>query len=673
MFNYITNKLSNGTPVELNSTHLTKKDNHTEQKHTIENQVKGFTEKWKNWCNKKFNKTMNPPIRAELKYSSNGVYLNYLKFLYYQYGKINGLELLLYTIIMNGDIKTLLRIRKEINLTLKMIQQTNGKQEELNMSSIIQKFTINTQMNVLLTSLIKYILTKEIMEDTPVGITVNNGNQQKRLRHHIDSLISQIKCNLGILTVNTECIILFAEQAIILFFVDNIITFMDLNVDNELMDDPAKILIWCLNEYGFICENTKVSFIFASTVCKGNGDALFSIMMNTVVIPRMCGFTECRCVSKEYGEELQDLKVKLNMNHHNDHIFSTYGKCQGAISHVWGEQLILNDDWVKLVKTSLTKNPGNQHSLWLDVVQKEQFNDMKCRKEYEGKDVYVLTKVSMLIGKYVQPKTLYALLAMSDWGNRGWIAQEVMLAGRLIIVEANGEHIIIERNSWKSGRLIKAILGDFDLDIEITIKFTLLSKRIWRYQEDILLSADWWSNNSISFKDEELPAWILNSIFFGERQTKNTRNTYCWLPITSVGNMPTVVGNARHQNGILTANLKGWVIDSIEPILNRQAGENTPILKQIFTYETNMKKKYNNIKILIVFGDWTIDNKANDKQQQLWIQGKVSVNAVIGDPIKNIGHIIERPQVFNVGPGNYKFWNTKTTMNTIRLAGKNIN
>lgn len=140
----------------------------------------------------------------------------------------------------------------------------------------------------------------------------------------------------------------------------------------------------------------------------------------------------CKCVNKDYGKEMDQLKKHLQIQlGKNEHMSAQYGEANMAVSHVWGQKVMLNRHVYKNKCTNV----------WVDVLQKEKFNAEKCKQEYNGPVIVIDRGILQTKGIVDRHIALCALL-ITDWSMRGWTACEFDQAHNIILVIDGGRKVI---------------------------------------------------------------------------------------------------------------------------------------------------------------------------------------------------------------------------------------
>lgn len=264
---------------------------------------------------------------------------------------------------------------------------------------------------------------------------------------------------------------------------------------------------------------------------------LHSILLYVITNNSMCKPEKCVCNDLTFGDELNKQKENVLSILKNTNLFGTYGKCYAAISHVWGDNIMLNPILNKnVIKTLENEAKGK---FWLDLVQ-DSFNADLCRQEYSG-DVYIITQPLIYLPNNTPLNIILTILAISDWSRRGWIAQEYNSAITLKIVMSNGvinvsKEITESMFSTRYGSISQPkYLSDNTPNGIDEATFDVLKKRKWRKYEDIILTVKWWSiKPSVYERNKILPKWIGNNLFstYKDDNYKGNGIGWCWLNIS---------------------------------------------------------------------------------------------------------------------------------------------
>lgn len=246
-----------------------------------------------------------------------------------------------------------------------------------------------------------------------------------------------------------------------------------------------------------------------------------ALFINYGMCPRMCKEGNCICQDSMFGDQLKEhaLEVKPLLTKMMEHgLMGTYGECTAALSHCWGDMLLLNpDELVSAVEPMMVQ----KERLWVDLSQ-EYFDAERCRKEYSGK-VYVLSKPVYKYGHMLDINEALAVAALSDWGERGWVAQEVNEATSLHFITQKVEgDFKLSIDTQELTTDIAACLGKNTHDYP-QMYFADIVSRKWRNKEDVILSNAWWGKGVVTVDD------IVASALLSSNSNVESR-TYCWLP-----------------------------------------------------------------------------------------------------------------------------------------------
>lgn len=241
---------------------------------------------------------------------------------------------------------------------------------------------------------------------------------------------------------------------------------------------------------------------------------LVTSLMNMVLSRSMC-VEGCVCISKEYGDELnqelQQLKPKIDAN-----IFKTYGECNAALSHCWGDKLLLNRSG-QVLKNVSNLLYINDYTPWLDIAQ-DYFEAALAKQEYTD-IVIILAKPIYEFGHLMTDKEIVNCLLLSDWAQRGWTAQEVQGAHSTMVMCSNE---IRKVELSLVGSLAVQMLGIKSDQSDQDYYISLLSRK-WRRREDLIKTSEWWSQDP-NILEKLLKATLVSSY------PNNNRQSCCWLP-----------------------------------------------------------------------------------------------------------------------------------------------
>lgn len=167
----------------------------------------------------------------------------------------------------------------------------------------------------------------------------------------------------------------------------------------DIFTDPTKIEYVFLRNLYNTCYNRMRQYDTVMGKIQNINIRTYITLFSLIHEKRMCQ-NRCQCVSTEYGtylskiretmfgkqvswQEVNVWKKQETMNPQRGY----YGNSQGAISHVWGEKYLLNEE----NETLALLMPRSK--LWLDIWQVREFDPIECRKEYTG-NVYVMTTLA---------------------------------------------------------------------------------------------------------------------------------------------------------------------------------------------------------------------------------------------------------------------------------------
>lgn len=101
----------------------------------------------------------------------------------------------------------------------------------------------------------------------------------------------------------------------------------------------------------------------------------------------MCRKGQCKCSDKKYGDILNKIKTHLYSDAlQTNQRLAAYGQADLAISHCWGDRLMLGMEW-RTILYQIERHCGTR-KIWLDLAQ-DRFDNLKCAKEYTGTVIIV--------------------------------------------------------------------------------------------------------------------------------------------------------------------------------------------------------------------------------------------------------------------------------------------
>lgn len=268
------------------------------------------------------------------------------------------------------------------------------------------------------------------------------------------------------------------------------------------------------------CDFTAVAYLSHRLEMVKPVYQLSTIITNMVIVPKLCCLYECSCDADSRED------VRLNTIFRNPQVYGQYGECTAAISHCWREKTLVQGS--KLSKYIHQLIQETRDKVWLDLNQ-NNFDAQKCRLEYT-KRVYIISRLAMEIGHALSVEGLMYALMLSDWGERGWVAQEVRYAKELFVI-TNTEIINMPKDY---ADLPLASISAHDL----IGRYNQLSWRRWSKREDIIKSAEWWgtgianATNTIRHACATAALQLVNGNAHGKHA--------CWLPreITTITRIP---------------------------------------------------------------------------------------------------------------------------------------
>lgn len=277
-----------------------------------------------------------------------------------------------------------------------------------------------------------------------------------------------------------------------------------------------------------------------------------ALIINIGIVGRMCHDGKCICDSEDYGNILSSRKASVTTKM-NSLGFNPGYNCRGlALSHCWGDELLLTQEDKQLedVLEELELYTG----IWCDLAQHE-FNAELCQNEYRD-IVIILAKPIYFIGHLLSPEAIPSILVMSDWAERGWVAQEMDQCQYIELISKYGKNIHYDPN-WLGNHLSMS-LGRVHIGVPRTTYYISLIKRIWRRKEDIFLTMKWWSRGQITITD------MISNACTGINANPTGRN-YCWIPGSTLSKTRKLnVDTVQLNNGVLAITGQIQVMDAEE-------------------------------------------------------------------------------------------------------------
>lgn len=250
-----------------------------------------------------------------------------------------------------------------------------------------------------------------------------------------------------------------------------------------------------------------------------------------------------------------------------------YGEQIPALSHVQKQEIC--EDAIDM----LYKETGGR--CWIDILCEDDFNPELCRMQYLNQDVHVYDE--MLFNTEDIP-SLQVAIALSEWSHRGWVAQEMALAGRLFILTRGGVvQLVYSRvrtasiqaagifDVTKYGVLSGIIAIPGFIDIAYTEAWSVMWKlvgSVWTYDKDIYVAYNILHVTQYTSLKDIMPIGNMVAMLFGTG-TPNNINGWCWAKVCN--NHTSYIGDNEEfiqaliskieilDNGFLS--LKGVYID----------------------------------------------------------------------------------------------------------------
>lgn len=240
----------------------------------------------------------------------------------------------------------------------------------------------------------------------------------------------------------------------------------------------------------------------------------------------MCAIqNKCVCVDHKFGMQLENEIKSLKLDNkswiNNTECFGEYGECYAAISHCWGSRVFSNQfNTLKSLKKIFNNN--NNKKVWLDLWQKVPFNAKACRKEYINQCIIVEPFSSLGLEKLGIDFGI-AILSCSDWCMRGWVSQEVSTPNKILLLMMDGTLYDITKY------VQVGIFGYYDKTSTNSVKYDILTSRIWRYSEDIIITSEWWITKETLNEDMLETVLIKSAVISKGTRPLPVRKDYCWL------------------------------------------------------------------------------------------------------------------------------------------------
>lgn len=363
--------------------------------------------------------------------------------------------------------------------------------------------------------------------------SVNQIENKKEVSDKIEKLIQETLIQLQKRIKNDEINIIECNYNITLALLILIARFISNSFKSQGKPQiPPTFLNWqeCIIEwasiykYGSLCDR-----IIKLSQRKYWQAGLISIIGFLLILfsdVSMCAIqNKCVCVNHEFGIQLENEIKLLKLDNqswiNNTKCFGMYGECCAAISHCWGSR-VFSDQFNTIKALKKIFNNSNNKKVWLDLWQKVPFNAKACRKEYINQCIVIepfssfgLEKLGIDFG--------IAILSCSDWCMRGWVAQEVSTPNKIFLLMMDGTLYDVTKH------VQVGIFGYYDKTTTNSVKYDILTSRIWRYSEDIITTSEWWVTKK-TLNEDMLETVLIKSavIAKGNRQLP-VKKDYCWL------------------------------------------------------------------------------------------------------------------------------------------------
>lgn len=523
-----------------------------------------------NMCNKQLINIFQKKLKMHKIPFSNKLIYNFLNW-FKQATNFNGLD------ILCAMGKGMVYNSKENIDTIRCL--STSKLESLNNTLIIQKIETliyekgsnkipqvdSTKWNELGNSIVQdYYQDKSRLEDISTELLNWIDEGLSKIHKILIDINNESSINLNFIknfvkyTINIQCLCKVVEP---------ILLEIGLDIPSDYM---LSKIIEDLEQCYLICKTTAKDYI--NIIDENNWyDVLVAILINTFFIPRMCCIKNCSCLSEVYGQQLElSKKQTLDIRDNTWHVFGKYGECNAAISHVWGDMLLINKDAIKVILPCINYL-GKK--FWLDIVQ-DEFNAISCRNEYSNKEVYVINWLTLLLGNMINIELFDIIMLTSDWGSRGWTAQESGSAKNIYYIHSEGSVKSQIGNGKKPH--IDLLAGNF-VNSSTYNALSGLMNRCWRYQADIFSIREWWQKEDSKLI---LPSWLTQSILCSSGKVTNKYiDKYCWVP-----NVLQPYWVKEHEciiyeikSGIIAVEGKVYILSGLEKLIENKYGMLTGI------------------------------------------------------------------------------------------------
>lgn len=413
-----------------------------------------------------------------------------------------------------------------------------------------------------------------------------------------NSLEKQISINNHLLKSNTDkhqhcayniCYKLILLDSVLTLFKYDRPIIMDTRIISIGIGNPSMIAELLTS----VCKHKKASLKKLSLAADVNNKKIgpnftLILILSILLDTRAVSYGYCQCASTEYGKKLNEIYTNKEMKIFYQYLkCAKYGEAINPVSHAWGDGA--------MAMIAYARRKDFPQFLWLDAAQNEKFDAIKCRKEYENREVYCISTFSLIlesspwIAKIIKrwgetfgiAQLTASILVSSEWGHRGWIAQEFSAASTL--------------NLWPL--LSKCSKDDMDISFKEAMGWLKTEKhnalrtiirRIWRQLEDISISSEWWSIEAGIDKMQALGIIATGGIqSYSEIliQPILMSKGYCWLIADDVVNTWEQVKSVKIKNGIMRLTVIAQLI-TISRINDRFIGtQHCPFLYQAATVD----------------------------------------------------------------------------------------
>lgn len=261
------------------------------------------------------------------------------------------------------------------------------------------------------------------------------------------------------------------------------------------------------------CNDGNVNYLVARwmSINPVNKAMVFN---NIIFGDYMCKDGLCRCTSDVYGQELKEFLIKIKSSMQQNLNIGNYGECGAAITHCWGDELIISNNGNNIIDEISRQL---ECKLWVDVHQKV-FDPIRCKKEFSG-TVIIIEKQTYKCAFTLNTDELLSLLQCSDWGQRGWTAQEINESDKLAIYH-NGLIIWVDKHRFPAQVNLHLGCNSTQWSREY---YSIISGRKWRRREDLCRTINWWGSGNYTITSLAQSSLMSTNINYD-------KSDHCWMP-----------------------------------------------------------------------------------------------------------------------------------------------